>query len=570
MKKMLRVDVSKGSVKMESMPAEYERLGGRGLSSTLLINEVDPMCEPLGPFNKLIIAPGILGGTMAPCCQRISVGGKSPLTGGIKEANSGGISAQKLGRLGIGAVVLEGRDPKALKVLYINKDGAKLVDAPELKGAGNYEISKVLREKYGEHIGIASVGPVGENLQFSATVAFIDQDGVPARHAARGGLGSVMASRGVKAVVIDDAEVPKVVKAKDQESFRQAVKEFVAVIKARPRVKNRLPIYGTPGLVAFASEVNSFPTRNFSTGTFERVEKICGERLVELIDERGGQRGHSCYQGCIIGCSNVFNDKEGRHKTSSFEYETLCLLGSNLDIDDVDAIAEMDRMCDDMGIDTIELGGAMGVAMEAGVLKFGDVDGAIDAVRQTAEGTVLGRLLASGPAIVGKVLGIYRVAAIKGQGFPAWDPRTAWATGTTFMTTPMGADHTAGRLQGILEFDKMEPGFCGKLSSTMQAQVCTQDSVGLCQFSDGTPESVMYLARLLSAYFDEPWEPEDIVSLGQKIFRTEQKFNELAGLGKQFDRLPEFMLHEPLPPTNSLFGVDPAEIDSYFKDLKDV
>jgi aldehyde:ferredoxin oxidoreductase len=538
------------------------------LASTLIAAEVDPACEPLGPFNKLVIAPGILAGTMAPCCQRMSVGGKSPLTGGIKEANSGGIFGVKMGRLGLAAVVLEGRKPGACTVVYINKDGAELVEMPELKDQGNYEVSRALREKYGDHIGIASIGPVGERLSPSATVAFIDQDGVPARHAARGGLGAVMGAKGVKAVVCDDAGAPKLVRAKDQAAFKEAAKGFTKVVRERPRVKKRLPVYGTPGLVAFASEVNSFPTRNFSTGTFERVDKICGDAVVKLIDERGGQRGHSCYKGCIIGCSNVFNDTEGRHKTSSLEYETLCLLGSNLDIDDVDAIAEMDRMCDDFGIDTIELGGAMGVAMDAGVLRFGDVDGAVDTVKQVGQGTVLGRLLAGGPTICGKVLGVYRVAAIKNQGLPAWDPRTAWATGTTFVTTPMGADHTAGRLQGILEFDKLEPGFSGQLSSGMQVRVCAQDSVGLCQFSDGTPDSVIWMTKLLEAFHGEALEENYFENMGRRVFKTEQKFNERAGLGKHTDRLPEFMTIEPLPPTNSLFGVAQEEIDQYFDDLK--
>ncbi|MBW2208481.1 MAG: aldehyde ferredoxin oxidoreductase, partial [Deltaproteobacteria bacterium] len=356
MRKILRVDMGKRECRFTDIPKEYERLGGRGLTSTLISLEVDPLCHPLGATNKLVIAPGILGGTLSPCSQRISVGAKSPLTGGVKEANSGGISGQKMGRMRLAAIVLEGK-PKTddLYVLVVTKDDARLEEAGDLKGKGNYHISEALRERYGSHVGIASIGQAGEKLLAAASVAFIDKDGVPCRHAARGGLGSVMGAKGIKAIVIDDAGTKKVVQAADQETFKKTVQEFIAVIKERPRVKNRLPIYGTAGLVAFSNEVNAFPTRNFTTGQFEEIEKIAGEHVGELIDERGGERGHACYPGCIIRCSNVYMDKEGKHLTSSLEYETLGMLGANCAIGDVDTIALLDRLCDDYGVDTIEI-----------------------------------------------------------------------------------------------------------------------------------------------------------------------------------------------------------------------
>ncbi|MBW1772119.1 MAG: aldehyde ferredoxin oxidoreductase [Deltaproteobacteria bacterium] len=570
MRKILRVDMGKRECRFTDIPKEYERLGGRGLTSTLISLEVDPLCHPLGATNKLVIAPGILGGTLSPCSQRISVGAKSPLTGGVKEANSGGISGQKMGRMRLAAIVLEGK-PKTddLYVLVVTKDDARLEEAGDLKGKGNYHISEALREKYGSHVGIASIGPAGEKLLAAASVAFIDKDGVPCRHAARGGLGSVMGSKGIKAIVIDDAGTKKVVQAADQETFKKTVQEFIAVIKERPRVKNRLPIYGTAGLVAFSNEVNAFPTRNFTTGQFEEIEKIAGEHVGELIDERGGERGHACYPGCIIRCSNVYMDKEGKHLTSSLEYETLGMLGANCAIGDVDTIALLDRLCDDYGVDTIEIGGAMGVAMEAGVLEFGDGERAVEILHEVAQGTHLGRIIGSGAAITGRVFGMTRVPTIKGQSFPAWDPRSALATGVTFITSPQGADHTAGRLQGVLEFDRFEPGTIAPLSQGMQVNVCVQDTIGLCQFSDGTPESAVFLARLLSAYYGEAFTVEDFIKLGEKIFRTEVGFNRRAGISLKEDRLPEFMLKESLPPTNAMFTVDQEEIDSAFAHLRE-
>ncbi|MBW1942293.1 MAG: aldehyde ferredoxin oxidoreductase [Deltaproteobacteria bacterium] len=570
MRKILRVDMGKRECRFTDIPKEYERLGGRGLTSTLISLEVDPLCHPLGATNKLVIAPGILGGTLSPCSQRISVGAKSPLTGGVKEANSGGISGQKMGRMRLAAIVLEGK-PKTddLYVLVVTKDDARLEEAGDLKGKGNYHISEALREKYGSHVGIASIGPAGEKLLAAASVAFIDKDGVPCRHAARGGLGSVMGAKGIKAIVIDDAGTKKVVQAADQETFKKTVQEFIAVIKERPRVKNRLPIYGTAGLVAFSNEVNAFPTRNFTTGQFEEIEKIAGEHVGELIDERGGERGHTCYHGCIIGCSNVYMDKRGKHLTSSLEYETLGMLGANCAIGDVDTIALLDRLCDDYGVDTIEIGGAMGVAMEAGVLEFGDGERAVEILHEVAQGTHLGRIIGSGAAITGRVFGMTRVPTIKGQSFPAWDARSALATGVTFITSPQGADHTAGRLQGVLEFDRFEPGTIAPLSQGMQVSVCVQDTIGLCQFSDGTPESAVFLARLLSAYYGEAFTVEDFIKLGEKIFRTEVAFNRRAGISLKEDRLPEFMLKESLPPTNAMFTVDQEEIDSAFAHLRE-
>jgi aldehyde:ferredoxin oxidoreductase len=500
----------------------------------------------------------------------MSVGAKSPLTGGIKEANSGGTSGQKMGRMGLAAIVLEGKpDSRGLHVLCVSKEEARLEEADDLKGLGNYDVAAALRGKYGPHVGVVSIGQAGELLLSAATIAFTDQDGIPCRHAARGGLGAVVGSKGVKAVVIDDTGTPKIVSPSDPKSFKEAVKGFAAVIKERPRVKNRLPIYGTAGLISFANEVNSLPTRNFTTGQFEGVGGIAGDHLVELIDARGGQRGHACYAGCIVRCSNVFMDKKGKHLTSSLEYETLGMLGANCGIDDVDIVAKLDRLCDDYGLDTIEMGAALGVAMEAGVLDFGDGARAIELLHEIAQGTPLGRVVGNGTVITGRVFGVTRVPAIKGQSLPAWDPRTALATGVTFITSPQGADHTSGRLQGILEFDQFKPGTIAPLSKGMQVRVCAQDSIGLCQFSDGTEESAVWLAKLLTAFYGEEWTVDGIMELGERIYRIEREFNLAAGISQVEDRLPEFMMEESLPPTDSRFSVSQEEIDETFASLRE-
>lgn len=565
MKRFLRVDVSQRQCLVSDVPPEYQKLGGRGLTSVLISREVSPLSHPWGPHNKLVIAPGILAGTSAPCCQRLSVGGKSPLTSGVKEANSGGTAALKMARLGFAAIILEGiPQSKGLSLLYIDKKGPRLEDAEYLKGAGNYEVSAKLREKYGSHIGIISIGPAGEFLMCAASVAINDKDGVPCRHAARGGLGAVMGSKGIKAIVLNDEGVPKIVSAADPERFRQTVQEFVKVIRERPRVKEALPKYGTSAVIALANQVNSLPTLNFRSGQFAGYTKIGADALVEVIDSRGGKRGHSCYDGCIVRCSNVVPGNDGKHLTSSLEYETLAMLGANCGLDDLETIATLDRLCDDYGLDTIEVGNAMGVAMEGGLLAFGDGRRMIELLQEIGRGTPTGRILGAGAVVTGKVFGVWRVAAVKGQGFPAWDPRTALATGVTFLTSPQGADHTAGRLQGVLEFGELDPGKIVAMSRDLQIRVCSQDTAGLCQFADGSSDSAEFLAKLVSAFYGQETTVEEWLSLGKKILKTERDYNQAAGISVAEDRLPEFMREEPLLPTQSTFTVTDKEVDELF------
>jgi aldehyde:ferredoxin oxidoreductase len=515
-----------------------------------------------------VIAPGILAGTISPCSQRVSVGAKSPLTGGIKEANAGGTFGQKMGRLGLAAIVLEGKpDSDHIYIAHITRDGARLETADGLKGAGNYKVTETLRAKYGNHIGIVTIGPAGEMMMSAASVAFADQDGIPARHAARGGLGAVMGSKSLKAIVIDDSGCARTVQAADANTFKQIVKAFIAVIKERPRVKHRLHRFGTAGLLLAVNELNSLPTRNFAKAQTDMAERIAGESVTELINARGGQNGHGCYGGCIIRCSNKFNDKHGNHLTSSFEYETLALLGSNCEIYDIDAIARMDRLCDDIGIDTIDIGGAIGVAMESGFLAFGDHIRTIELLKEIQAGTPLGRVIGNGTDITGKVFGVARVPTIKGQCIPGWDPRTAVATGVTFMPSPQGADHTAGRLQGIMEFDLLDQGHIADLSKDMQMRACFYDTVGLCHFADGTKESIAWQAKLLSAFYGHSFSEDDAMKLGETILRKEIGFNTAAGISDAQDRLPDFMIEESLPP-GITFPISTEEIKKTFAPLK--
>ena len=310
--KILRVNMTELSTSSEEIPNDYQGLGGRGLTSAIINKEVDPTCSPIGPNNKLVFAPGLLGGTNCANSGRISVGGKSPLTGGIKEANSGGQAGGYLSKLGIAAIVIEGM-PKENKLykLLIGKDKCEIQEANELKGMGNYDTVANLTEQYGSGMGYVSIGQAGEWKMPAASVAFTDRELHPTRHAGRGGLGAVMGSKGVKAIVIDP-EGGEAAPLADKEAFKAAAKRFVDALMEHPVTSQGLPTYGTDVLINVINEAGALPTRNFSSGRFEGADKVGGETLNKVTLERKGDPTHGCMSGCVIRCSGIYLNQEGR------------------------------------------------------------------------------------------------------------------------------------------------------------------------------------------------------------------------------------------------------------------
>jgi len=448
MAKFMRVNMETLEVSTEEVPARCAELGGRGLTSTLVADEVDPTCHPLGPSNKLVFAPGIVTGTAAPSSGRISVGGKSPLTGGIKEANAGTPFAQKLARLGIRALIIEGvcPDPRKRYVLEIGADGGKLIEADYLTGKGMYQAFADLGKRYPGQ-AYCGVGPAGEVGLAMAGVTFNDLENRPSRYAGRGGLGAVMGKKGLKAIVVDDTGAPGV-EVKDAGLLKEGARKLAQALGQHDVTKpgGALNSFGTAVLINILNEAGGLPTRNFSAGVFEGAGRIAGEAMAALVAERGGEGmvGHRCHDGCLIGCSNVFPRPDGTEHVSCIEYESDWALGANCGIDDLDKIAEMVRLCNDYGIDTIETGVTLGVAMEAGLCEFGDGERAVDLVREIGEQTPLGRILGNGAEFTGRAFGVTRVPTVKGQSMPAYEPRAVKGIGVTYMTSTMGADHTAG------------------------------------------------------------------------------------------------------------------------------
>lgn len=574
MEKILRVDMSTQTVQEQPI-AEYAGLGGRALTSKIVNSEVPPLCHPLGPENKLVLAPGLLSGTSAACSSRLSVGAKSPLTGGIKESNAGGEAAQKLARLGIAAIVVEGAPPaKSLWTLVITKKSAELVPAKNLKGAGNYKTIERLTKEFGENVAYISIGQAGEMLLSAASVAVTDMENRPTRHAGRGGMGAVMGAKGLKAVVVDDRGAPAV-KIKNPEAFKAAGKKFAQTLRAHPVSGTGLPKYGTNVLTNIVNEAGGLPTRNFSAGQFEDAAKVSGELQREIILRRGGVATHACHRGCIIRCSRVYMDKNGKYLTKGPEYETVWANGPNCGISDFDVIARLDRLYDDIGVDTIEMGATLAVAMEAGLLPFGDGKGAVRLIRdEVGKGTPLGRTLGSGAAVTGQVFGVARVPVVKRQALPAYDPRAIKGMGVTYATSPMGADHTAGYslTANVLnvggKVDPLRTEGQVDLSRNLQIATAAVDSAGLCLFIAfavlDNPAAFEAIYEMLNAQYGLSLGPEDVAALGKAVLKTERDFNTRAGFTAEDDRLPRFFETEVLPPHGAVFDVPHKALDTVF------
>ncbi len=575
MVKLVRVDMSSGNIFVEDLPKDYEGLGGRGLTSAIVSREVPPTCTPLGPDNKLIFAPGLLGGTSAANSGRISVGAKSPLTGTIKEANSGGQAGQHLARLGVAGIVIEGAaEPGKWFKLYVGKDKCELLPADDLAGLGNYATMEKLVAEYGDKCSYSSIGQAGEMKLTAASVAFSDRELRPARHAGRGGLGAVMGAKGLKAIVIDPAGGEKAPLA-DPEAFKAAAKRFANAIMEHPVTSGGLPNYGTNVLTNVINEAGGLPTRNFSTGQFEGAENTSGEKLNELTQARGGVVSHGCMGGCIIKCSGIYNDQDGNFVSKWPEYETVWAWGANCGIDDLDFIAQYDYMCDDFGLDTIEAGDAMAVAMDGGVLAFGDKEGAKRLLAEVGQGTPMGRILGSGAATVGRVFGVRRVPVVKGQGMPAYDPRAVKGIGVTYATSTMGADHTAGyavsaNVLGVGgNVDPLKPEGQVELSRNLQAATAAIDAAGLCLFVAfpvlDIPDAFAAIVDMINAKYGLNMTGDDVGALGAKILQMEQDFNRRAGFTEADDRLPDWMKTEKLAPHDTVFDVPDEELDQTLK-----
>ena len=439
--------------------------------------------------------------------------------------------------------------------MLIKHDGVTFIDADQVLGKGTYDTTKYYREKFGKGISVIAIGPSGENQYYNSSIALTDRDGNPARQCARGGLGSVLGSKKIKAILIDDTEGdgPYI---NNPRKFKDVCVEWA---KELVSTKAHLTKLGTAYLVEIINEIGGLPTRNFSAGQFEYANRIGGQKLRDIIIERKGNTSHSCYPGCPIKCSNVYIDKDGEYLTSAIEYETIGLVGSNLGVDDLDIIANLDRFCDDYGLDTIELGAAIGVLMEAGIIKFGDHDGIMNLLKEIWERTLLGRLVCQGAAITGQVMGIKRVPVCKNQAISSYDPRVLKATGVTYISSPQGADHTAGncppgrigfreKTKSILETIQIKGQADLSIDIQIMSAVC--DCMGVCLFVGANVSSMARFADLISAQFGLSITASDVIDMARKAIISELAYNKRLDITSQWICFRNFsVLNRCLPKT---------------------
>jgi aldehyde:ferredoxin oxidoreductase len=584
---ILRINMNDRSYKLEEVPEAYAKLGGRGLTSTLIHDEVSPSVHPLGPNNKLVFSPGIVTGTPAPTSARISVGAKSPLTGTIKESNAGSEWPQGLASMRILALVVEGQPRENGKFwtahLSWDKDAKKpkveFSDASDYVGLTTQAAFDKLFEKHGK-VTAAGIGVAGEYRYANSGICFEDLSRRATRYAGRGGLGAVMGSKGLKFVVIDRKGAPGKEIA-DKGLFDEGRKKMTDALRTHDLTKPKggLNTYGTAVLINIMNEAGGLPTKNFSTGRFEDAPNIAGEAIFEGNEERTGKElyNHACSPGCIIQCSNTWHKPDGTEHVSCVEYESAWALGADCGIGDLDEVAELVRLCNEYGLDTIETGTTIAVAMEGGLAEFGDGKRAIELLHEMGKGTPVGRILGSGTDGTARVFGVVRSPTVKGQSMPAYEPRAVKGIGVTYATTTMGADHTAGytiapEIAGVGgSVEALSPEGKADLSRAFQATTAFIDSSGHCLF---IAFAILDIESGYQGMVDEvngvlgtQYTADDLVDIGSEILRKERAFNEGAGFSNVHDRVPEFMKYEPLPPHNNVFDVPDAELDAVYGKL---
>ena len=553
--KIIRVDMTTQRVETTAFPPEWKLLGGRALSAKILLNECDPKCDPLGPANVLVLAPGVMSGTSAPTSGRLSVGCKSPLTNGIKEANVGGEPGQDLMKLGYRAIVVKGqpKDREKRWGLVVNGDGVELVDATAYKGMLNYASCKKLLGQFPDSASAITIGPAGEMMLKGASVGCTDKskDRRPARHAARGGVGAVMGSKCLKWVLVDPGKLP-VRKPADSKGFAQYMKQFSKEYIGGPR--HQTFMNGTSAVVPIANMLWTFPYKNRTAGRNPHFEGLDGAKINETFETRGGGM-HNCMTGCIVKCSNIVHDKDGNYKTSALEFETLTLLGSCCDINNWEDVADMDRLCDELGLDTIETGAAIAVLMDSGGMKWGDAEGAKKLLSDdVARGTELGKLVGNGALAVGTARKHKRIPVSKGQAVPAWDPRPLKAVGVTYATSAMGADHTAG----LVINPELGGEDAAKASQEIQMINAMCDSSGFCMFLGPTMDETR---KFFGLFYGEDVTREQMADIAWECLADEWEFNDRAGFTVADDDVPACLREEGVGENGEMkFDVPPAAI----------
>lgn len=555
------IDLANRTIQTDELHGEAIVRAGRYLIAKTLTERKLADVDPLSPENPLIFSAGPFAGTNFSNANRVSVGCKSPLTRGIKEANGGGTFAFALGQLKIAGITLE-KASDEWTMIRITKDGEiSFLDAGDYMGMGNFETAAKLHERFGKKVSLALCGPVGEYGGFLSGIAFSDVDLRPSRLAARGGVGAVMGLKKVKAIIVDLDRMPPL---HERKKVMSAVKEYRKMLDAEPAIQ-AFQQTGTAMVADYTNHVGGIPVRNFTSGQAIDTEtgkfKLGGDFLREQNIERGGEQTHACMPGCIIQCSNVYADADGKEVVSPIEYETIGLLGTNCGLDDPDDLAHLNYQANDLGIDTIELGGTIGVLMDAGKGTFGDVQFMHSVLDDIRAGNEAGRLYAQGTANVGEALNVARVPVIKRQAISAYDPRVIEVTGLSMMMTAQGADHTTGNLPSYDCAGKTVEELVA-VSLDMQVKCAAVDSLGLCVFGRSvTNEQLDFIVQAINDAHGVELPTSFFEQLGKETLALENTFNRDAGFAQGDDELPSFFYDEALPPSNKLARFHTDEVN---------
>ena len=567
MRRYLQIDLGAQSVKTGELHGRDIAICGRYFIARTLLELGVATVDPLGPENPLIFSAGPFAGTNFSNANRLSVGCKSPLTGGVKEANSGGTFAFAMGQLEIAGFTLNGVSGDWVIIHIPQEGGIRFLDASPYMGKGNFETEKLLHEEFGDKISIALCGPVGEYRGLLAGIAFSDTDNRPSRLAARGGVGAVMGSKKVKAIIVDKHKMPTL---HDRKKVMGAVKEYNRHLNEAVPIQ-AFKTHGTAMVADLTNRLGALPVNNFSGGQVveagEGPLKMGGDYIRELYLERGGEPSHACMPGCLIKCSNVYVDRRGREVVSPLEYETIGLLGTNCGLTDPDDLAVLNETANDLGIDTIEVGAMIAVLMDAGQADYGDTDFMARCLEDIGKGNERGRILAQGTARAGEHYGVARVPVIKKQAISAYDPRVIEVTGISMMVTAQGADHTTGNAPSFVTADK-DVRAVAEESYRMQVTSAVADSLGLCVFGRSvTDPNRRLIARGINDAHDCDVDEDFIMRIGRETLRLEAEFNRQAGFTAEDDELPSFFREEELPPTNKKARLHAEEVGRHMRDL---
>ena len=567
MRRYLEIDLAKQEIQTKQLQGKEIAICGRYFIAKTLLEQGVAKVDPLGPDNPLIFSAGPFAGTNFSNANRLSVGCKSPLTGGIKEANSGGTFAFAMGQLEIAGFTLNGVSDEWV-IIHIPQEGdVRFVDAGPYMGMGNFETAKKLHEAFGDKVSIGLCGPVGEYQGLLAGIAFSDTDNRPSRLAARGGVGAVMGSKKVKAIIVDKHKMPTL---HDRKKVMSAVKDYGRQLNEGVAIQ-AFKTHGTAMVADLTNRLGALPVNNFSGGQLVSADegplKMGGDYIRELYLERGGEPSHACMPGCLIMCSNIYVDKHGKEIVSPFEYETIGLLGTNCGLSEPDDLAYLNETANDLGIDTIEVGAMIAVLMDAGQASYGDTEFMAKCLEDIGAGNERGRLLAQGTARVGAHFGVKRVPVIKKQAISAYDPRIIEVTGISMMVTAQGADHTTGNAPSYVTADKDVQAVAAE-SYRMQVTSAVADSLGLCVFGRSvTDPNRKLIAEGINNAFNCDVDEDFIVEIGRETLRLEAEFNREAGFTEADDELPDFFLKEELPPTNKTARLHAGEVNSHMRDF---